>query len=67
MNYDNEDDDLWGDFEAASTDSYESIWYESESYYENCLRLIKRTLYPSSLYRFSQRSGELRAYSVPVR
>lgn len=50
MNYNNDEEDMWGDFEAASMDSYEAIWDDNESYYGNCLRLVKRTLYHSESY-----------------
>ena len=50
MTFNNDEDDIWDDFEAASTDSYESIWNPNDSYYENCLTLIRRTLYHSESY-----------------
>jgi hypothetical protein len=50
MNYATDEDNLWDEFEASSMDSYETLWRDEISYYENVVGLIKRTAYHSEMH-----------------
>lgn len=50
LSYNDENENLWDEFEAASTDSYLSIWDENLDYYGNCVGLFENTLYHSEIF-----------------
>lgn len=50
LNNNEENENLWDEFESASTESYLSVWDESLDYYGNCVGLFEHTLYHSEIF-----------------